>query len=593
MNLIQIIPDSDVLTLRKERPSADSCEDPFQERHTEGFLPVKCGADAVFNFSWEKAVIQHGSGDDEGDDDATDYQWPITTVSPKSIGTTIIPTRSFLPTAVHNHTTRFTTASVADIVTVTPQRSAPRLPPRFTPSPENRHSSFQQLLRLHLNTFNQRLSMLESNTLDMKESIRSMERQQSLINSQLKALFAVHSATEKKEKVGELEKSHTDMEARLNRLERRLEILIDGFTALAQEMNKMKRTRHISRSPLEQQKKFLPPLTTALALPLSSTAQPQVKIVTTGKPLIRRATAPKSIPRPRLSVTKPTTALQRDRTLKPTAAAAQTALQPVKTTTKLQSVTRSSSVQVSTRSTNKLKTTLTKPRTSSTPKPQTTVRPEIKRPVGKRPSATTKRLSQPSQTRPRQVKQDVTITKFQLEPPSHKSKPARTASKTVQPHRRSNQANKKDARRPVKSFARKTELRSDASALKKVQPGRKPARGDLKKSPKPKKAHPNQRGEKKKRDSYILKSSKATVTTAKAAKAAAARKKPHATAKRTSTPAKKHLQRKRTKTHSGVVDLLSLLRGDYKSAKQKETHDGSLHVILGKLAIPIRIIPDD
>ncbi|KAK9515159.1 hypothetical protein VZT92_025826 [Zoarces viviparus] len=259
-------------------PSADSCGDPFLDKHGDGLLPVLCGAEAVFNFSWEKEIEPYGSGDE-------------------TTATVIIPTRTLLSAATHHRTTHSTTAAVVGFVSVTPKRSATRLPPRFTPSPEIRHSNFQHLLRIHMNTFNQRLSMLERNTLDMKESIHTMEDQQSHLSSQLKELIAIQSAGEKNKNVGELEKSYTDMDTRLSRLEGRLEILIDGFTALAQEMNKMKRARHASRSL--QEKRALPSLGTVREMPFTS-----------------RATVPKSIPSPGLPANKPTSASQRERKLK-------------------------------------------------------------------------------------------------------------------------------------------------------------------------------------------------------------------------------------------------------------------------------------
>lgn len=583
-----IIPDSAVLTLREERPSADSCGDPFLEKHLEGLLPVGCGAEAVFNFSWEKEIVPYGSGDD---DDET-------------IGTTVIPTRTLMSASTRNRTTRSTTPTGVGIVSVTPNRSVTRLPPRYTPSPESRHSSFQHLLRIHLNTFNQRLSMLESNTLDMKESIHSMEDQQSLLSSQLKELIAIQSAGEKNKKVSELEKSYTEMDARLSRLEGRLEILIDGFTALAQEMNKMKRARHVSRSPPET--KVLPSLATVLAIPLYSTPRPPVRIIPTETPFTSRATVPKSIPTPGLPTNKPTSASQRERKVKPAATTT-----PVENT-----VTRSS--EVSTRSTIRLRTTLSKPRTTSKSASRATVKPKTNKPGGRTSAVTAKRVSQPSQTKPK-VKE--AITTFQLEPPSHKPK-----------HAKPDQANKNNRRN--KAF------RSDAP--EKVQESGKSIEGDSKKSSKPK------RGDSYKLVSHNTKKNSAKNTTTKPTKATTAKKrstttlksttktkattakKSNKTVKRTTPPAKTKAttakkkkkpitttvktkstppktkattakqvtkkpqqKKKKTNTHSGVLDLLRLLQGDHKSKKQKKNHDGSLHVVLGRLAIPIKIIPDD
>lgn len=587
------MPDSAVLTLREEMPSADSCGDPFRERPLEGFLPAGCGADAVYNFSWQKEIIQFGSGDGE------------TTVE-----TIIIPTRSLLSTASHHRTTRSTTPAKMGIVSVTPNRSATRLPPRFTPSPDTRHSSFHHLLRIHLNTFNQRLSMLEKNTLDMKESIHRMEDHQGELNSKLKDLIAIQSAGEKNKKVSELEMSYTDMDARLSRLEGRLEILIDGFTALAQEMNKMKRARHASRSL--QEKRAVPSTPTVLALPLYSTPQPPVRIRPTETPFTSRATVPKSIPTPGIPANKATTTPRKERKLKPAVTTAS-----VKTTAKLKSVTRSSKSQVPTKSTIKLKTTVSKPRTTSKSRSQATAKPQTKRSGDRRSTVTAKRVSQPNKTKPKQVKKEATVTKFQLEPPTHTSKPAKP-----------DQANKKDSALPVKNNGRNKLFRSDAPVPKKVQEGGKSSEVDSKKSSKPQKGSSNQNEKKTEDNSYKLVSRKPknTVTTPKPTKVTTAKKstttlkkkstppktksttttttkKPNTTVKRKSTPAKtnpttvkkvtKKPHKKKINRHSGVLDLLQLLNGGHKSSKQKTNQDGSLHVVLGRLAIPIKIIPDD
>lgn len=601
-----IIPDSAVLTLREEKPSADSCEGPFLEKHIEGILPVGCGAEAVFNFSWEKEIDSYGSGDDNED------QWPTT------IGTTVIPASTLLSAAAHHSTTHSTTATGVATLSVKPSRSAPRLPSRFTPSSESRHSSFQHLLRIHLNTFNQRLSMLESNTLDMKESIHSVKDQQSHLSSQLTELMAMQSAGEKNKKVSELEKSYTNMDARLTRLEGRLEILIDGFTALAQELNRMKRARHVSRSPKEQ--RVLPSLATVLALPLYSTPQPPVRVIPTKMPFACKATVPKSIPIPGLPANKPTSASQRERKLKSAATT-----KPVKNT-----VTRASKSQVSTLSKIKLRTTLSKPMTSSKSASKT-VRPKIKRPGGRRSAVTAKHVSQPSQTKPKQVKK--AITKFQLEPPAYKPKP--------------DQANKNELL-PIQNNGRNKAFRSDAPVPKKVQEGAKSSEGDSKKL-----SHNSNQNEKKmesnsnklvahntKKNSTknavsITKPTKATTakksnttvkkttpakikartakksnttvrrTTPAKTKTTAARKKSTTTVKRKVAPPKtkaitakkvtkkKQQKKNKTNTHSSVLDLLQLLQGHHKSAKQSKNHDGSLHVVLGRLAIPIKIIPFD
>lgn len=578
------LPDFAILILREEMPSADSCGDPFLEKHTEGSLPMGCGSETIFNFNWDKELELNSSGDDDSE-------------NPRPV-TTIIPTRALLSTASQHHRTQSTKIIGVGVVSVTPKKLVSRLPPRFTPSPERRQSSFQQLLRLHLNSFNRRLTMLESNTLDMKDSIHSMEKQQSLLSSQLKDVISLQTASEKNKKVSELEKSYTEMEARLSRLEGRLEILIDGFTALAQEMNKMKRTRHISRSL--QEKRVLPSLTTVIAVPLHSTPQPQVRVIPTKMSLTSKATVPKSIPTPGLLSNKHKSAPKTDRKV-----------QSVKNTTNLQSVNRSFKNQSSARSTVRLKTSQSKPQT--------------KKPEGRRAAVTPKHNSQPRQTKLKEVKEEATITKFQVDPPPHNSKPA----KIPQLQKQSDRANKKDpALLNINNGRKKTVV---ADATKKDPESVKTSEDDSKKLPKPHKGSSNP--DKKKTEhkfahklpSHKTKNStKVTVTATKTVKATTAKKpkttvrrttlaqinatspkkKSNITIKRTSSPTKskavarkkntkKHQHKKKKYFESGVLDLLRLLNGDSKSAKQSRNQEGSLHIVLGKLAIPIKIIPDD
>ncbi|KAM8864765.1 uncharacterized protein AB9W97_018929 [Spinachia spinachia] len=531
---------------REEMPSADSCGDPFLDKHTEGLLPLICGAEAVFNFSWEKEMIWSGSGSDD-----------------ETTAATIIPTRTLLSTAAHHRTTRSTTANViGGVDSVTPKRSASRLPPRFTPSPEIRHSSHHHLLRFHLNSFNQRLSMLERNTLDMKESIHSMGNKQSHLSSRLEELMAVQSAGEKKKKVDELEKTYEDMDARLSRLEGRLEILIDGFTDLAQEMNKMKRTRHNSRSM--QEKRALPSLGT-------------LRITPTERPLTSRAAVPESIPTPSFPANKPTLTFQRARKLK----SASTTATPPKVTFK--------------RSSLKFRTTLSKPRTTSI----SAVKPQTKRSEGRRSAGT---------ANPKHRKQAIeAMTKFQLEPPAHKARPSNPG-----------RADKKDSL-PIKGKGRNKAFRSYAPVTKKVQEDRKSSKGLSKSLSKSHKANQNEKKMEPNSKKLVLQntknnSAKNAVSSIKPTKAATARKskttikrvtakKSQTTAERKSTKTKiaaakkvtkNHAQKKEKKnTESVILELLRLLQGANKSAKQKISPDSSLHVVLGRLAIPIKIIPDD
>lgn len=557
-----IIPDSAVLTLREETPPADSCGGPFLEKQIEGLLAVGCGS------SWDKEKIPYGSGDEH---DYIDYTWPVTTIE-----TTVMHNRTLLSTASHHLITQSTKSIGVGIISITPNRSFSRLPPRFTPSTDSRQFSFQNLLRIHLNTFNQRLSMLEGNTLDMKESIRRMEGLQRSLGSKLKELVATQSNRVKNKRVSELEKSYTDMEARLTRLEDRLEILIDGFTVLAQELNKMKRTRQTFFSP--QEKKVLPSLATVITVPSHSTPQPPVRILPTQPSLLSKATVPKSIPTPGLLVDMPTTSPQRIRKVKPAATTKQD-----DHTTNIPSVTRSSKSQVSTSAARKLKTNLSKPRTVSKTKPKTTVKPKTKRPEGRTSTVTDKHVTQPSQTRPKQVKEETTITKF-LEPSSHKSKAARTP----QLHKQPDKANKKESTLPIKNNGHDKTFSLNVPVTEKGGDGVKSLQGNSKKN------------NKKIYEKKVPVKDKIATTTTKASAA----KKSKTTIKRT-TPAKtkaaastskkiskKTQKKKETNPHSAVLDLLSLLKGDLSPSKKKN-QDSSLHIVLGRLAIPIKIIPDD
>lgn len=561
--------------LREEKPAADSCGDPLLEEHIGSLLPVGCGAEPVFNFSWDKEIEPYGSGNDDEDD-----------IYHPEKGTTVVPTQTLMWTSSLRDRSKLTEGIK---VPVNSNRSSPRLPPRFTPSPEIRHSSFQHLLRIHLNAFNKRLSMLEGNTLDMKESIRSMENQQSHLNTHLTKLIAVHSLQDKDKKISELERSYTDMDTRLKRLEGRLEILIDGFTALAQQMNKMKRARHTSRRL--QEKRFLPPFSTVIAVPLYSTPQSVIRAESTESPLAVRATVPQSIPTPSVVLTKQSHLVipQRDRKLK----------SGVITTTKSLAVTKSAKSHVPPKQTNKFKTTLGK-ESKTVPKStlETPVKPQTKRPKGSRSSVTAKHISQPRQTKSRKTKQEAAVTKFQLDPPAHKSKP----STTSQLHKQSGQAKKKDSLPLIKNSGRGKAVRSDAP-VQKTSKGKKlsePHKGNSKQNytmtkESPKKVSTNTQRTK---PYAVRKTQSSTKRTSNSNSKSISLKKSDTTVHnkvRSSIvhkTSKKREPKEKANSKSGVMDLLKLLNGDYKSSKQRKDQEGSLHIVLGKVAIPIKIIPD-
>ncbi|KAF3861175.1 hypothetical protein F7725_001430 [Dissostichus mawsoni] len=97
---------------REEKPPADSCDDPFLEKQIEGLLPVGCGAEAVFNFSWEKQIFPYGSGDDD-----------------ETAGTTILPSQTLFSAAIHHRTTRETKSTgVGNVSVATPTDYPPGSP---------------------------------------------------------------------------------------------------------------------------------------------------------------------------------------------------------------------------------------------------------------------------------------------------------------------------------------------------------------------------------------------------------------------------------------------------------------------------------
>ncbi|KAJ8260293.1 hypothetical protein GJAV_G00179310 [Gymnothorax javanicus] len=275
-----------------------NCEDVVMHGKHEDFLPVGCSA-AVFNFSFDKKVVADSSGEwsFEEDDD-----YISNTVDPVDIGVIKVPSRNLLSTTMHSllpargHTTPTTRVSSTNLHTnrtgpISLNRTIPRIPSGHTPSPEVRHHSFHFLLRSSMNSFNRRMSMLESNSFEVKENLHEMSLLQHQLSTQLRNLAKMLSTAEKSDKIMELQKNYTAMEGRLNRLEGKLEILIDGFTALAQEINRLQRSRAISRSTKEQ---YVPTLITtvpapALAPTKSSKKAPLMTTTTAVVPRRRKA----------------------------------------------------------------------------------------------------------------------------------------------------------------------------------------------------------------------------------------------------------------------------------------------------------------
>lgn len=506
--------------LSEEKLPGDKCEDPVPGKNKSAFPSVGCGAEPVFNYSWEMEAVPSGSGEeDDADDDHVDY-------------VKTFPTENTI---------------------VTPTRTPPSTPatnsPNFTPSTVTRPSSFQHRLRVLLKQFNHRLSLIESHTLHMKNSIHNMEDQQIHLNSKLQELIMISSIKEKDKAVVELQRSYTDMDSRLNRLEGRLEILIDGFTALAQEMNKIKKVRHIGRSAHD--KRPLSSVTAVLAVTLHPTTHSLIGVPPTEKPLQGRATVPQSIPTPRLPTNKPNHTTRGSRKKQPSATTKRLETPKPQTVTRL-SKSRGGSP----------KTTQKQPKLVS----QTTRTPNRKRPECQKSSVTDKRPSKPKETK------QAGTTRFQLEPPSHRPVPSLNLQLHEQPDG------------------------SDAPA-----PGKKSS----KKQSKPQRGNSEQTGKRSKESAKGTSAAgnstrtsvgkKGKTTTRKTSARVKVRNNAGVKMKPTSRKAKATNAKEKppkNKSNAGAVDLLNLLNRHNKSAKQRKKPTDTLHIVLGRLAIPIKIIPD-
>ncbi|KAL0158141.1 hypothetical protein M9458_046217, partial [Cirrhinus mrigala] len=242
-----------------------NCGD-FYLEGSKGFLPTTCD-DAFYLIPGKRKFL-----------DTTDHN--IDEYFDSSFSGPERTTRSLLSTTLHSLSQRWT-----------------REPPRYTPSPEARQQSFQLFLRMHTNRFNQRLSMLESNTLDIKDSLANMRKQHNHFSSQLETLARVLSPNDQKDRLNELSNKYTDIKTRLSKLEYKLEILIDGFTALAQELDKVKRARHVARPPQDRRATTVAATTLIPALTTAWIA----RISTSG--FQRRTVIPKTLPTPRISTT--------------------------------------------------------------------------------------------------------------------------------------------------------------------------------------------------------------------------------------------------------------------------------------------------
>lgn len=158
-----------------------NCGDFYLER-SKGFLHTTCD-DAFYRSLGKKQVL------DTTDHDIEEY---FDSREDSSFSGPERTTRSLLSTTIRSLSPRWTHG-----------------PLRYTQNPEAQQQSFQLLLRMHTNNFNQRLSMLESNTLDMKNSLENIRKQHSRFSSQLKTLTSVLSRNDKKDRINEFANKYT------------------------------------------------------------------------------------------------------------------------------------------------------------------------------------------------------------------------------------------------------------------------------------------------------------------------------------------------------------------------------------------------
>eukprot|EP00062_Callorhinchus_milii_P012745 gi/632960275/ref/XP_007896099.1/ PREDICTED: basement membrane-specific heparan sulfate proteoglycan core protein [Callorhinchus milii] len=103
--------------------------------------------------------------------------------------------------------------------------------------------NFQQLMKNSLVRFNKRLTMLEGDRLDLKDNFKLLRDKQDNFSSQLKNLTQMLIASTDKKQISNLQWKYVDVNDKLAALQIRLEILIDGFALLAQEISDLKKLR--------------------------------------------------------------------------------------------------------------------------------------------------------------------------------------------------------------------------------------------------------------------------------------------------------------------------------------------------------------
>lgn len=474
---------------------------------------------------------------------------------------------------------------------------------RYTASPEARQKSFQLLLRMHTNHFNQRLSMLESNTLDMKDSLENMMKQHSRFSSQLETLVSVLSPTEKKDRINDLANKYTDFKKRLSKLEHKLEILIDGFTALVQELDKMKRARHVARPPQDRRATAvvattqIPALTTAWMTSMSTSR------------FQRRTVIPKTMPTPR---TISTTTFAQDGVSQINGSSTKQAkfltkrIQPI---SKRKDIETHFTPREDNKNHSKSSRRATVPidianhfLTDRSNRQNVTSLKHLKRGSKVNGKSTesqrTVLIRKPNQlshlpTRAQGEKESA--TKFQIPPPSHTKIPK--LEESVKSSKSSSKP-QKEVHNPSKKSSKSIKTQRNhlvASLSKKVTNIKKPSR-----NVQTRRIHSKTRSSKQNqldvpsheaRGASDLRSSQPEEFAY-----ATASSKPADKRKLHSPKPKVQMTTPRKSTQSKSIHILDIFmknnRGQKTSKKPWLKQDGNLHIVLGRLAIPIKIIPD-
>ncbi|GCC31495.1 hypothetical protein chiPu_0009953 [Chiloscyllium punctatum] len=150
-------------------------------------------------------------------------------------------------------------ASSTDAVTM-PTGVTKILPAKTTT--KRRIYNLRHLMKTSLISFNRRLTMLEDTGLDLKDGFKHLQKRQDNLSLQLKNLTRMLSAPPKDKLISDLQWKYTDVDDKLTALQVRMEILIDGFAALAEEISELKKRRTL----------------------LTNNDQPDLTVVTTNSP---------------------------------------------------------------------------------------------------------------------------------------------------------------------------------------------------------------------------------------------------------------------------------------------------------------------